>query len=495
MGYVLLDKGKDVLYVSLRTVTSVNLVAKNILDLIGIPVGDTPVSQLKKYLTSLQQRDMVLIFDNAEDLEAGEEKLFSQFLEEIGQHARNLFMLVTSRIPLSKMDFPFLTNHIPLKPLNKEESCIFLKNQDISDQQAEEFAQPKVCGGVPLLLKLTASFLKSKTIDSMELKRKLQNCPHGFLKGKNPKIQELFLLLKVFYNHLQPDVKKALSYLASFPTIFTREEAKNVLFHNEDCLEFQILLVNLESHSLLQCDGNNNHLKYSLHPLVQAFCKACSDSTCQGYNTAVRLFSWHYLSLLQQLNDNFISTNCKPAIDKYHMNKINICHALASSTEDEGLKCYGLGVSTETVNFLAKVMNREEFMATYNKFLEVAKKLPEQTLYSECLVSIGFKQLYYYGCKDAHRTEAKRNLQEALDLQSHLGIYNTECLGHCKCKLGLCIFNSGDREKGISLIAQGIGVRKRLVQTDNAGKMEHMLVAGGFCDLGSKCTNFVFDFL
>ena len=487
MGYIMLEKGKDVLYVSLRTVTSMTLAAKNMLEAIGILAGDTPILQLKKFLTSLQQ-DMVLILDNAEDLQTGEEKHFYHFLEEIGQHASNLVTLITTRIPVSKLDFPFVTNYIALKALDEEESFAFLKSQapDISDQQARRFAWPKACGGIPLLLKLTASYLKSNTVHPTDLHRKLQNCPHSFLKGKDPKVQELFLLLKVFYNHLRPEVKKALSSLAAFPTIFTKEDAKDVLFRNEDYLEFQILLNSLESHSLVQREGDNNEAQYSLHPLIQAFCKACSDNACKGYNTAIRLFSWHYLSLLQKLNDDFISTNCKPAIDKYHMNKVNICHALAASTEDEALKCYGLGVSTETVNFLAKVMNNDEFLSSYSKFLEVGRKLPDKTLYSECLVSIGFQQLCYHGYKDACRTDSKKNLQEAHDLHNQLGIFNTECLGHCKCKLGLCTFTSGNTKEGISLIAQGIGIRKGLVRSEGSGKMERMLVAAGFCDLGSK---------
>ena len=63
---------------------------------------------------------------------------------------------------------------------------------------------------------------------------------------------------------------------------------------------------------------------------------------------------------------------------------------------------------------------------------------------------------------------------------------DSECKGHCKCKLGLCCFVAGDKKKGISLKAQGIGMRKRLVRSEGSGKMERMLLAGGFCDLASK---------
>ena len=489
IGYTMLEKGKDVFYFSLRNVSSLTLAAENMLkEAAGIQAQANPILELTSFITSFQ-RPTVLILDNAEDLQSSNEAEFEQFLENVGQYAKNVVTLVTSRNSVSKLDlFLFGTKSIPLKPLINDDSSTYLKMHvpDISNQRAKEFAI--ACRGVPLLLKITASFLKSKTVDPIDLHRKLHNCPHSFLKAKDAKIQELYSLLKVFYNNLRPEIKEALTYLASFPTCFTKEEAKDVLFPDEDYLNFQFLLATLEQHSLVQQEENNNRPHYCLHPLVQAFCKSSRDDLCTAYNAAIRLFSEHYLSLLQRLNDDFISTDCKIAIDKYQGSKTNISHALLASTEDQDdyLKHRGLSVSTEAVNFLAKVLNMDEFMSLYSQCLKEAEKLPDKTLYSECLVSIGFKQLCYYGYKDAYQTDAKRHLQEAHDLQTHLGISDAECMGHCKCKLGLCCFISGDRKKGISLIAQGICVRKKRVRSEGSGKMERMLLAGGFCDLGSK---------
>jgi len=488
----MLHEGKDVLYFSLRDMRRLNLAAEHMLKkFFGIYAEENPVMQLTSHLSSLQHQT-VLILDNAEDLQIGEGSNFEGFLKEIGQHALNVVTLITSRNAVSKLElFPFGTKHIPLKPLTSKDSSAYLKNHvlNISDHWAREFA--KACRGVPLLLTITGSFLKQKTIDPIDLHMQLQNCPHSFLKVKNAKIEELYSLLRVFYNNLGPDMKEYLAYLASFPTSFTKKEAKDVLFPNEDYFTFQLVLGDLEQHSLIQQveDQNNLECSYSLHPLVQAFCKSTREDSCTGYNTAIRRFSKHYLSLLQRLNDDFISTDCKTVIDEYHDRKTNISHAILASIEDDDLRHYGLQVSTEAVNFLAKVMKLDEFMSLYSQCLRVAEGMPDKTLYSECLVSIGFKQLCYYGYKDAYRTDAKKSLQEAHDLQTRLVNYDSECKGHCKCKLGLCCFVAGDREKGISLIAQGIGMRKRLVRSEGSGKMERMLLAGGFCDLASKYYN------
>ena len=487
VGHEMLEKGKDVLYVSLRTVDSVEGAARRLLGVAGIPVVKDPVAQVKSFLSFLNKETM-LVLDNAEVLQNARKSAFNQFLEEVGQHGKNLVILITSRKPLSVFHFCYLRRYTPLKPLDEEASVFFLKHYapNISDQRARHFVKPKEFVGVPLVLKSTASFLESKTIDPIDLHIKLRNCQHSFLKEEDPNIQDFFALFKVFYNNLRPEAKKGLSWLAAFPSVFTKMEAKNVLFCKDDYLDFQILLNSLVSHSVVQEEEVDNHQQYSLHPLVQAFCIACREDECKGYNMAIRLFSYHYLALLQQLNDDFMTNNCKVAIDKYQMNKVNIAHALSASTEDEVLKCYGINVSTETVNFLAKVMNQDEFISTYDKFLEVAETLPDKTLYSECLVSIGFKQLCYYSYKDAYRTNAKLNLQKAHDLQIDLGIYDTECHGHCKSKLGLCTFLAGDRKKGMSLIAQGIGVRRKLLRSNYSGKLERILLAGGLFDLGSK---------
>ena len=491
IGYSMLDEGKDVLYFSLRKIQRLNIAAEQMLyKFFGISAEKNPlaVKQLTSYLISSLPHQTVLILDNAEDLQIGDGSKFEDFLEEIGQHALNVVTLITSRNAVSKLDlFPFGTKHIPLKPLTVRDSSAYLKNHvpDISDHFAGAFS--KACRGVPLLLTITGSFLKKKTIDPIDLHMKLQNCPHSFLKAKNAKIQELYSLLRVLYSNLGPDLKEYLAYLASFPTSFTKEEAKEVLFPNEDFFNFELVLDDLEQHSLVQQDEDQNNEYYSLHPLVQAFCKCSREDTCTGYNTAIRCFSKHYLSLLQRLNDDFISTDCKTVINEYHDRKTNISHAILASTEDDDLKHFGLRVSTEAVNFLAKVMNLDEFMSLYSRCLRVAEGMADKTLYSECLVSIGFKQLCYHGYKDAYRTDAKRSLQKAHDLQTHLGDYDSECKAHCKCKLGLCCFVAGDKEKGISLIAQGIGMRKRLVHSEGSGKMERILLAGGFCDLASKC--------
>ena len=488
IGYMMLEQGKDVLYFSLRNVSRLTLAAENMLrEAAGIQAQANPIFELTSFITSIQ-RPTVLILDNAEDLQIGNESDFEEFLKKIGQHAKNVVTLVTSRNSVSKLDhFPFGTKHIPLRPFIDEDSSTYLKNHvpNISNQRAREFAT--ACCGVPLLLKITASFLNKK-VNPVDLHKKLHNCPHSFLKTNHVNVQELYSFLKVFYNNLRPEMKEALAYLASFPTSFTPEEAQDVLFPKKDDLEFQLLLSDLEDHSLVQRDEDNEHLYYSLHPLVQAFCKSCRDDICTAYNTALRSFSNHYLSLLQGLSDDFISTDCKNAIDKYHTSKANISHALLASTEDQddALKHRGLSISTEAVNFLAKVLNMDEFMSLYSQCMKEADKLPDKTLYSECLVSIGFKQLCYYGYKDAYHTDAKRHLHEAHDLQTLLGISDAECAGHCKCKLGLCSFISGDRGRGISLIAQGISVRKKRVRSEGSGKMERMLLAGGFCDLGSK---------
>ena len=489
IGYRMLEEGKDVLYFSLRNVCRLNRAAEDMLrKLVGVHAGENPVKQLTSYLSSLPHQT-VLILDNAEDLQIGDGSNFEDFLEEIGQHALNVVTIITSRNALSKLKlFPFRTKHIPLKPLSGEDSGAYLRNDvpDISDHLVRAFA--KACLGVPLLLTITGSFLENKTIDAIDLHRKLQNCPHRFLKAKEAKIQDLYSVLQVFYNNLSPDMKEYLAYLASFPTSFTKEEAKDVLFPNEDYFDFQLVLDGLVQHSLVQQDEDQNNQYYSLHPLVQAFCKSSREDTCTAYNTAIRRFSNYYLLLLQRLNDDFISTDCKAVIDEYHERKANISHAILSSTEDDDInfKQFGLRVSTEAVNFLAKVMKQDEFMSLYSQCLRAAEGMPDKTLYSECLVSIGFKQLCYYGYKDAYHTDAKRSLQEAHDLQTHLVNYDSECKGHCKCKLGLCCFVAGDRKKGISLIAQGIGMRKRLVRSEGSGKMERMLLAGGFCDLASK---------
>ena len=498
VGYMMKDRGNNILYFPLRNVKLMTTAAKNMLETIGIPVGGDPIWQITQHLQSLLKQT-VLILDNAEDLQNGDDSLFSQFLEAISKNARNLVTLITSRICFSKRGAHFDFFVVSLKPLTDEQSLLFLKIYNVEHKWAKRFSPFNVCGGVPLLLKITASFLtQSGTIDPVELHRNLQKCKDKFLMGKHPDVQDLQCHLEVFYNYLPPDIKKALSRLAAFPTVFTKREAKIVLFGDESELNFQFVLDSIEKHSLVHGDDVDGCQQYSLHPLVQAFCVTSSENqSTEGYTSAIRLFSQHYLKLLRQANEDFISTICKDAIKQYQLNKMNIFHALMAAANDECLNYYGLRIATETVNFLAKCMNMSEFLSVYEKFLKVAEDRGEGGLYSECRAAIGFKQVCFHGYKDAHDTEAMANLQEAHNRLKSLDIKN-ECRGYCECKLGLCTLAAAEKEKvssllaqrkkekGISLLAQGIALRKSLARAENAGKTEEMLVGGGFSDLASE---------
>lgn len=183
VGYMMKDQGNNILYFSLRNVKFMTTAAKNMLETIGIPVGGDPFWQMTQHLQSLLKQT-VLILDNAEDLQKGDESLLSQFLKEISKNARNLVTLITSRICLSKRGDDFDLFVVPLKPLTDEQSLVFLKKYSVEDQWAKRFSPFNVCGGVPLLLKITASFLtQSGTIDPVELHRNLQKCKDKFLMG------------------------------------------------------------------------------------------------------------------------------------------------------------------------------------------------------------------------------------------------------------------------------------------------------------------------
>ena len=168
VGNMILSQGKkDVIYMCLRSVSSLACAAEYLLkEAVGSHADQKDaVSQLKRYLTSLRN-PTVLILDNTEDLQAEDESNFYKLLENIGVHAKNLVTFITSRTPISTLDlWSFATKHYPLRPLANEDSLLFLKNcvPDISRQSAKEFAT--ACRGIPLLLNITASFLKKKAVN------------------------------------------------------------------------------------------------------------------------------------------------------------------------------------------------------------------------------------------------------------------------------------------------------------------------------------------
>ena len=484
--HMLLDNDVRVLYHCLRKASSLAAVASSILKNLGISVVGIrePVCQAVQYLKQCEQ-STVLVLDNAEDLlDDRNERDFKKFLEVITCHAPKVHTLVTTRIAIEGLQLALDILRVKktvLPPLDPEESKEFLMLYlGLSNhKESEAKLLGKLCGGVPLLMQLTASVIHEGTSIS-SLAKELQFSPKRVLQNaRNPDFELYYQDLELFMKQLPPGIQDALHCLSVFPASFSRSEAR--MLFTGDCWQYESTMSQLCSYGLIQkvtdCE------KMSVHPLVQAFCKASHGQSRSKYSEAIKKFIVKYLEILRDANTRFVSTDCKHALEQYELNEDNIKHALKSAAEDEHMKVPGITVSTEVVSFLAKVMHMEEFLQIYEGFQGVAQDMDLKKHQAACLTSIGFKQLCYNG--RCSTKEARETLTKALQFWKNEGLPSQEELAHCLSKLGLCLVRDGEEEEGVQKMAEAIIIRKQLVRA-RGGITERMLLGGSYCDLGSK---------
>ncbi|XP_048583925.1 uncharacterized protein LOC116608999 isoform X2 [Nematostella vectensis] len=482
-GHMLQKKGYPVLYFHLNAASCLYEAAIMILSSLGQTITDKPVHQVKQLLKSLDEGTTV-IFDNTEELQGEiEEKAFLGFLKYLGQYTK-VCTIVATRKPVHNMPvlFPFKAISKPLKPLEKHDAVQLLHALEPRLDPLQADSLYKCCQGVPWLLKFIASLLKNSDLAAVEpLIRELRTNPEVLQEDNSPDLKQYFSYLKIFMNHLPRDLKEALIRFAVFPSSFTSQNARFLFKENTTDLGYTALLSRLVDYSLLSLDTQRS--VYELHPQVQAYCRTHNGDADVSYcySMANTLFIQHFLRLLQDLHIQFISEESKLAMDCYSENKLNIDYALKLSATHQYLRHFGIDISTEVVNFLAKVLNIKEFEKIYWAFENTACSLKDFQRQSDCLTSIGFKLVCYHGKRNCR--EALKELSKAEALQALLcERVGREEVAHCKSKLGLCLAWSGDVEKGIRMIAHGIQMRKRVYQAQ-PGNIQQMLIGGGFCDL------------
>lgn len=119
----------------------------------------------KALVSILNDKKCLLVLDQLERIAAAEVRTdFEDFLMRWRQRGQRSTVLVTTRQPFVNDEMLSLR----LSGFTPSEGEVFLNSQEIVAESSDLQALTKICGGHPLLLKLSASWLKetSKTLDA-----------------------------------------------------------------------------------------------------------------------------------------------------------------------------------------------------------------------------------------------------------------------------------------------------------------------------------------
>ena len=462
VGHELLSYGVCVFYISLRNCTSMSCMANHLLGALGIIAGKEPVHQAQYCVCGLKS-NTVIILDNVEDMLLPEVRdKFCNFVESIAEAARYVRLLITSRVAVS-LDYLVESHDLRLNSLEPKEARKILTSaphSKISDDDAETLA--KLCGGVPLVLRTTASLL-SKAVEPRALISEFHRSPVTALKSFNlntlSKDHQLFYCLDMCFIRLEPELQSALMSLSVFPMEFKISQAHSILKDLSE-INLEMTLLQLMDNSVLQFDRITK--SYSVHSAIQVFCigKAREDEELSCiYKNAKKVFNMHYLNLIQELCRLFMTTECHATFEKFLFERRNIRQALLDAVDDPELQLLCIDTANKVMPFLTKAYRKEKFLAIYGRYTDCCNRLGDQKRYSDCLTSEAYCILSHCACHLPCPSAVKK-FTEADEIQMKLGDEQSVTRAWCLTKLGRCTAQLGDMAKAEAMIKRAIEMRK-----------------------------------
>lgn len=395
---------------------------------------DNVVLQATRKMSELQE-DIVIVLDNTEDIQDQDQEKFDGFVRELLTSAPKVKLMITTRRDLNAVAADM--HRVHLEPMDTKSSVKLFKDVvEVYKECIEEVC--RLCGGMPLFLIHCLHLLEYYNFNPTVLVDQLRNDPVHIIRNN---VEDVYNLLGKFLRKSSGDVKRNLVRVSVFPSTFSATDML-ILFDNEAEVE----TAKTKMHSFLQETGTKG--EYSVHPLVQAFCREEGGSLDVGdeVDRAKKKFNDHYLERIKILSKQFITKDkASEAISTYRKEKLNIAEAFKNCFEhravkDEKLFAIDVANSTEVRDFLAKVLlPTKECTQLYEKCCEISEHYDDKERLADSLNSFGFLSTSdVFHLKDDQRTLSI--FQKAYDIRKEFAEDKQKCETHAHTisKLGLC---------------------------------------------------------
>ena len=398
------------------------------------------ISHCKRKLSELED-DTIVILDSTED--AQKEKEFYDFFEHIVKFAPKIRTIITTQYDIIVNNLISASIHkIRLDPLDSSSSSKLLMQiaPRISKSIAEEIG--KLCDGIPLFLSCSGSMMADGFCPEV-FARELRKNPVRVIRDSEH-LNLIYTNIDRFFRLLPHLVLRNLVRLSVFPTIFS---VNDVRFLFEGDYEVQTVKTKMIQYCLLK-ELNDGEI-FTIHPFVKTYCKVERETLgmVNEGRSAETAFNHHYLEILQDLHNLFLTRDSSEAIRRFREDKQNIMEAfencLCDSSEHKE-KVFAVDVANEVVDFLAKVLSPPmECTLLYQKCCEIARdSVGDVKRLAYSLNSLGFRCLDdAEHCKSEGAEHAREKFEEACSIFRGLPKETQKCekYAHVTSKRGLCV--------------------------------------------------------
>ena len=484
VGHALQSQGIPVYWVSLRGVRSKTDLASKFLSFLRQPTTiKQPSSQRLStdeevwQLFSDVSKPSAFILDNLDDLlesgspNAKEEAM--QLLEEILRRNQRLTFVVTTRESLDYMDLHFQGHKgLRIRPLDKASANTLVSDllPNASTADCTQIAQ--ICGQVPLAMKLMCSLISEDSaqphqiIDDLMMSSTENRIVEMLNNPDYPPRHRIHFLFDSSFKKLTMQEKDALISLSILPESFSTEVATAVL-SDTGSMEARKILGSLRRKSLI--DSSAKPGSFTMHKLLQSFAreKGEKEMTETILNSKSRLNAF-YVSLLEKLNEQFLTGNSMAAYVEFYENEKNIVESVIESCLDSERTDSVYDVLVKGEIFLASLFCSEakNFIHIYDTAIKAAKLQKKDKYYRQLLLSRAFVEVTWgLQGKTRHLLSKVNELQAAASLVPNLE------KGKYFCYMGIYHFITEETDNGVQLLKEALlslencnGAEKRILK-------------------------------
>ena len=455
------------------------------------PAVEDPAAEIKKRLVASKGYFYILFLDNFECfIEENNNPQEDQpsrtaaacrdyrervvkFIGEIARSPTNVKFLVTSSEAVA---FPRLAmKAIHLNPFDKDESSKLLEKvrcaDRISIEESEELC--KSCSGIPLVLHTLISlqedlkcFVKSPPEERTNFLWKMKTVP------KEDKIE---VCLNHCFQRLTPQAQLTLLSLCLYKGLFTPEKAAKIFCSPESSEHnLRAIVLELGRCNLLHLQKFQDTNKYTFLTVIREHFKLKGK---QEYRKEIQhargLLIDYLISFLKETFKVFLGKNSvKSAIEEFSGEKENVMQLVewidkGEMDEERVKKC--IDVFNVAGEMLAKMMAKFNYRTVYESLAKKCREMGDQRRLAECLTSLGIKEIFNCisatGLSDEAIKQARRCLDEADEIQTHLQVNKGNSRAQCLAKLGRCLVKNDNKERGKDMIEAAIRIRKATIDT------------------------------
>ena len=481
------DKNTMVVYVNCKYISSADDFAEKVLAQIYHYPSNNPISGLKTRLVNSDSNNFtIMLLDNFEFLIHVDDWIENQQIEEpvdrikatdfvakLISSSRNVKLLVTSS---QNVVFPTLGKEkITLEAFKPEQTFELLKtvwktDRTVDKTWADQLSE--ICSGIPLVLYTLISSqddLVSRLLHLSSSPPEKRIFEHLQKIAVVPEEEKINVCLDICFKRLSTQEQNTLVSLTLLKGWFTPSGAAKV-FQSTQASECQLInhALELANCSLLVQNITAQGIGWcTFLSLIREYCKRKEKEQrfSQVFQSARNQCINYFLNFLKDTFKMFLSKNALQAITDFQREEENIMQLLEwldndQMDEERIMAC--IDVFNMVGELLAKMMSKGKFKSKYDLLKKKCEDKGDQQRLSECLTSLGIKEVFNCSCTPGLCEEASKRakayLEKADRIQNDMEITSGNSRAQCLAKLGRCLVKEGD-PKGKPKIKEAIRIR------------------------------------